>query len=73
MAEALHKVVNNQVIFMPITVMKKKGIYEEMRIRCRYCDLKSICHLREDKEKREAEGVNTKCPFTPNRPKKKKK
>lgn len=69
----LHKVVDGKLKFMPVDVMKKQGLYEEVKIRCRYCDLKDACHLRERKEKMEASGLITKCPFTPNRSKKKKK
>jgi hypothetical protein len=69
----LFTVEDGKVKFMPVDAMKKKGLYEEIKIRCRYCDLKDMCHLRARKEQLEAQGVMTKCPFTPNRPKKKKK
>ena len=68
-----HRVVNGKVKFTPVDVLKKLGIYEEVKLRCRYCEIKDICHLRESKEKTEAQGITTKCPFTPNRPKRKKK
>ena len=67
-----HRIVDGKVKFMPVDAMKKQGIYNEIKIRCRYCEIKDICPLREQKEKLEAEGLLTKCPFTPNRSKKKK-
>lgn len=45
----------------------------EVKIRCRYCDLKDICGRRKQKEKYEKEGWMTLCSLTPNRPGKKKK
>lgn len=61
------------IAFEPVKRMKKRGAYQEVKIRCRYCDLKDHCHLRQRKESYEAAGFITKCPFTPNIPKKKKK
>jgi cytochrome oxidase assembly protein ShyY1 len=58
--------------FKPVEKMKRDGEYVEVKIRCRYCDLKDSCHLREQKEAYEEAGWITRCPFTPNRPKKKK-
>jgi len=59
--------------FPSVERLKRDGTYEEVMIRCRYCDLKDICHLRPNKEKYEDAGLMTYCPFTPNRPGKKKK
>lgn len=73
MANVLHEVIDGKVKFMSTDVMKKKGLYEEVKIRCTFCDLKDLCHLRERKELAESQGVVTKCAFTPNRGKKKKK
>jgi hypothetical protein len=46
---------------------------EEVKIRCRYCDIKDECSRRANKEKYEEAGWTTKCVLTPNRPGKKKK
>lgn len=46
--------------------LKKSGEYKEVKILCRYCDLKDVCPLRERKETYEKTGVVTRCPFTPN-------
>lgn len=73
MTNALHEVIDGKVKFMSIDVMKKKGLYEEVKIKCCYCDLKDVCHLRASKEIAEEQGITTKCVFTPNRSKKKKK
>ena len=52
--------------------LKKLGLYKEIKIRCRYCDIKDDCPLRERKEAYENAGFVTKCIYTPNRPGKKK-
>jgi hypothetical protein len=59
--------------FPSVEQLKKAGTYQEVMIRCRYCDIKDACNLREKKEKFEDKGFVTYCPFTPNRPGKKKK
>lgn len=59
--------------FEPVEHMKKQGTYQEVKIRCRYCDLRDNCHRRQLKESYESAGFVTKCPFTPNVPGKKKK
>lgn len=45
----------------------------EVRIRCRYCELKDACERRAQKEKYEKAGWMTSCDLTPNRPTGKKK
>lgn len=69
----LYQIVDSNVQFMPVERMKKLGLYQEVKIRCCYCDIKDICPRRPHKEAYEARGIMTRCPFTPNRPKKKKK
>lgn len=46
---------------------------EEIKIRCRYCDLRDTCNRRPQKEAYEKDGWMTQCSLTPNRPGKKKK
>jgi hypothetical protein len=53
--------------------LKKQGLYKEVKIKCQYCDIRDTCHLRAQKESYEERGWSTRCPFTPNQPKKKKK
>lgn len=59
--------------FPSVKQLKKEGTYEEVRIKCFYCDAKENCPIRERKERYEQSGFITRCPFTPNRPGKKKK
>lgn len=59
--------------FTPVEKMKKLGQYHEVKILCRYCEIKDNCHLRRQKESYEQTGWKTRCPFTPNRPKRKSK
>lgn len=39
-----------------------------VKIKCLYCEIADICHLRESKEKYEETGMITRCIVTPNRP-----
>lgn len=64
---------DKKIKFPSVEALKKRGIYEEVRIRCRYCDIRDKCHLRPRKESYENAGWMTRCIFTPNRPKKNKK
>lgn len=44
----------------------------EVKILCRFCDIRDTCRRRANKEKYEESGWITRCTITPNRPKKKK-
>ena len=55
-----------------IAALKKSGDYQEVKILCKFCDLKDNCIARERKEEFEKMGWTTRCPVTPNKPKKNK-
>lgn len=43
-------------------------IDQAIKIKCRYCEIADICHLRANKEQYEETGMITRCVVTPNRP-----
>jgi hypothetical protein len=50
-----------------------KPAEQDIKIKCRYCDLRDICKRRAVKEQYENAGWITRCRITPNRPGKKRK
>lgn len=58
-----YRIVEGNVQFAPIDVLKKNDDYVETKKQCRFCEIADICHLRESKEKYEA-TMTAHCPYT---------